>query len=376
MLAANVPASFPIPWANGAGAGFITTPIPTASQISVTPGRASLTDGFPPLNFTPVSAGGVPPWGADSNGILNEITANLQWFQAGGTPIYNSAFSTAIGGYPNGALLASANGTGMWRSTVDNNLTNPDAAGAGWVTAFPAGVVSVTRNLVIDIPTASASATVTADEIVVETALGGQTYKLASFSKTINISTVGAGGMDVAGLPATANVAIYAIYNPTTGASALLGFNATSKAPEVYAGSAMPAGYTASALLTSLIVSTSQFIVCYVQDRHVTINQISQIATSTVVSNSLLSLGCPLNAKNADLNVVFTSSSATNANIGISATSTPTLGTSSFQVAGGSGSGSMALRKFALRTGTSIWYSLNNSAGTPTLSIALTGYDI
>jgi hypothetical protein len=239
------------------------------------------------------------------------------------------------------------------------------------------GTVGACRNLQIDIPIASASALITADEFQVSTALGGLRTTLKTVNATCNISTVGLNGMDIAGLPATANVAIYVIYNPTTKVTATLGFNpGAAKAPEVYAGTAMPAGFTYSALAAVLLVQTSLFVVCYVQDRHVTLNQINQSTGTSPVTNQLLSLGCPLNAKNADINVVFTSTSATNANVGIGATSTGTLGTSSFQVAGGSGSGSMYLRKFGLRTGTSIWFSFSNSAGTPNLAIALTGYDI
>jgi hypothetical protein len=132
MLASQIPAKFNIPFANSAGVGYIRT-IPQASQVSITPGAASLTDGFPPLTFTAIGAGGVPMSGQDMNGILNEITANQQWLQAGGMAVYDSAFSSAIGGYPNGAVLRMANNNGIWVSTVDNNTTNPDASGAGWI---------------------------------------------------------------------------------------------------------------------------------------------------------------------------------------------------------------------------------------------------
>jgi hypothetical protein len=135
MLASAIPTSFPLTFGASAGAGFIH-PIPTASQISITPGAASLTDGFPPLNFLPVSAGGVPPFGKDMNGILKAITQAVQWQQAGGLPIYNSTFSTAIGGYPHGAVLIKASGVGFWCSTADNNTSNPDTGGANWITAI------------------------------------------------------------------------------------------------------------------------------------------------------------------------------------------------------------------------------------------------
>lgn len=132
MLAASVPAKFPIPWASAAGAGFIR-PIPEASQIPVQAGAASLTDGFPPDCFSPIGAGGTPPWGEDFNGILNQITLWNQW-QAAGAPIYyDGSFSASIGGYPAGAILPRAGFFGdAWISAVDSNTSNPDTGGANW----------------------------------------------------------------------------------------------------------------------------------------------------------------------------------------------------------------------------------------------------
>lgn len=126
------PSKFPIPWANSAGTSYIRS-IPTSSQTGVTPGAASLQDGFPPLTFTPISAGGIPPFGQDMNGILNQVTAWLRWLQAGGAVGYDSNFQTAIGGYPSGAIVGSTKIPGLlWRSIVDNNTSNPDSGGAGW----------------------------------------------------------------------------------------------------------------------------------------------------------------------------------------------------------------------------------------------------
>jgi hypothetical protein len=141
MLASQIPARIPLPFANS---GTKNT-IPTASQIGITAGAASLTDGFPPLTFTPLASGGVPPAGADFNGILNAITAVQQWQSAGGSFTFNSAFSTSIGGYPKGATLISTSGDTNWLSTVDNNTTDPDSTGsAGWVSLDAYGIGAVT----------------------------------------------------------------------------------------------------------------------------------------------------------------------------------------------------------------------------------------
>jgi hypothetical protein len=136
MLASNIPAVFNIPWANGAVAPYIHA-VPEASQVTITPGAASLTTGFPPLNFQSYTAGGIPPFGNDLNGILNQITAWQRWTQAGGLPRYNAAFQTAIGGYPSGAVLIDATNKWLWVSTADSNVTNPDTGGAGWLPLTP-----------------------------------------------------------------------------------------------------------------------------------------------------------------------------------------------------------------------------------------------
>ncbi|NPT59117.1 hypothetical protein [Paraburkholderia elongata] len=146
MQASNIPSKVPLPFANS---GTKNT-IPTASQIGITPGAASLTDGFPPLTFTPLASGGVPPAGADFNGVLNLITAIQQWQSAGGNFKWDSAFSTSVGGYPKGAVLVNSTNDGMWLCLADNNATNPDAtdgSAANWapIDAYGATNIALTN---------------------------------------------------------------------------------------------------------------------------------------------------------------------------------------------------------------------------------------
>lgn len=143
-MSITIPTKIPVPFGYAAGAGEITTPIPTASQIGVVNGRASLHDGFPPLTFTPLSTGGVPPFGADFNGILNEITSITQWQQAGGFFPYDPTFSSAISGYPIGAVIQAANYQGFWLNTTNGNTTNPDTGGAGWTSLVFEGLQAIT----------------------------------------------------------------------------------------------------------------------------------------------------------------------------------------------------------------------------------------
>lgn len=144
MQLTNTPGKLVLPFAN---AGAKNT-IPKASQIGITAGAASLVDGFPPLTRTPIAAGGVPPSGLDMNGILFQLSAILRWANAGGGYAYDAAFATDsnVGGYPKGARIMRSDGLGYWFNTVENNTTDPEAAGAaaaGWVPDFTNGVAAI-----------------------------------------------------------------------------------------------------------------------------------------------------------------------------------------------------------------------------------------
>lgn len=133
MQANDIPTKFPIKWAADATSDYVRN-IPEDSQVSIEAGAASLQTGFPPLNFTPIPAGGVPPFGKDMNGILRQITQWAQWQAAGGPIKWDSTFATDIGGYPAGAIVASNLVAGnQFISTADDNLTDPDSSSsAGW----------------------------------------------------------------------------------------------------------------------------------------------------------------------------------------------------------------------------------------------------
>lgn len=123
-------------------------PIPAASQIGITAGAASLTDGFPPLTRTPIAAGGVPPSGLDMNGVLYLLSAVVRWACSGGGFAYDSAFATDtnVDGYPKGARVMRSDGLGYWINTTDDNTTDPEGAGAvaaGWVPDFTSGATAI-----------------------------------------------------------------------------------------------------------------------------------------------------------------------------------------------------------------------------------------
>ncbi len=142
MLAASIPVKMPVVWGSSAPGGNVLA-------VQIASGSATIGDyqrGWTTSNLTASIAGGTPPRGDLDNGLNNAITAWLQWMQAGGAiPQYDASFSSSgtynIGGYPDGAMLAAANGDGIWQSTVDSNTSDPDTGGANWtkIAYLPAG---------------------------------------------------------------------------------------------------------------------------------------------------------------------------------------------------------------------------------------------
>ena len=95
--------------------------------------KASYSQGFPQVTMTPKASGGLPPFGRDMNGVLSDVTTVLQYYQAGMTYPFNSAFATAIGGYNKGALCLQADLSGIWVSQKDNNFSDPETHGSDWL---------------------------------------------------------------------------------------------------------------------------------------------------------------------------------------------------------------------------------------------------
>ncbi|WP_302421463.1 hypothetical protein [uncultured Citrobacter sp.] len=93
---------------------------------------ASYDQGFPPITMILKSAGGLPPKGQDMNQILYELSALARWASSGALNTYDGSFSTAIGGYPSGALVISDDGNVIYVNTQDSNNTNPNSGGTGW----------------------------------------------------------------------------------------------------------------------------------------------------------------------------------------------------------------------------------------------------
>lgn len=122
----STPNKISVPWATSG----LKNTIPATSDPLT--GLAGYDQGFTAINMTPKTAGGIPPFGQDFNGIFYAVTEALRYLETGALFPYDGTFATGVGGYPLGALLQRTDGYGLWRNISANNTTDPEAFGAGW----------------------------------------------------------------------------------------------------------------------------------------------------------------------------------------------------------------------------------------------------
>lgn len=333
-------------------------------------------------------------------------------FTAGGTaPAYTLTPSPAITAYVSGQRFRVAFGSA---GTTGSNTLNISGQGAVSLKQYdsngnlvpaviPAGllsdveyngsvmvlldpvagktsVVGSARNLKMNLAAAATSATWTADEIIAETSLGGVAYQLASFNKTLNLATTGIGGMDTGTAPVNGYVAIYAAYNPSTGVQGIFACNAATSSGSVYGGANQPAGYTATALISTWPTNSSGQLVAGCQvDRQISVPVVN-VLTSSSYAASWTSLGIsgavPPNAKSCCgwLGV------GNSTNVGASILVSPTSAGVGYQLAetpiGSTYSVATPFSILPILTAQTIYYQTGGSGGTLSLSINITGYSI
>lgn len=406
------------------------TAYPTASGLTIDVAIANTNTGASTLNVDGLGAKPILGLGLQplQGGELQKGVACLLYVVA----------ATVNGGNGAWVVMESTGGAQQVAPAVQSQ----QAAQFGQV----AGVVGTVRNLKMSIAAASATATLTADEVIAESALGGLRYCIPNFNKTVNLATVGAGGMDVGSAPTSGYAALYAIYNPqaavftgsisgttltvtnvasgtlavgqyvqgaaagttitalgsgtggtgtytvstsqtlgsgqlSSGTAALLAVNATSAVvPHVYGGANMPAGYTASALVSVWPTNGSaQFVQGGQRDRRISMVAAGGFTTATTQASftSIALSGVPMNAVRVLGNLQSLTSTA-------SVTQTFTVASDSL----GSGAKSNVSTTVVANNGTSmpvdlevytpqtLWYKASNGAGTPSYSLSIFSYDI
>lgn len=140
MKSTDAPSKQAVPFGSNGPREAITATTPSGSN------QASYDQGFPPITMTLKSAGGLPPRGQDMNQILFEQSSFNRFFSAGGGYVYDSAFSTAVGGYPLSARVPNSTGTGYWFNTIEDNQTNPEnttSALTGWIPESSYGLTTI-----------------------------------------------------------------------------------------------------------------------------------------------------------------------------------------------------------------------------------------
>ncbi|WP_429497006.1 hypothetical protein ACQUFY_10715 [Robbsia andropogonis] len=119
-------------------------------------------------------------------------------------------------------------------------------------------VLGATPRLSANVTVGATTATFTDDAITCATSLTGTSYRIAGFSASINLATTGIGGMDTGTATAGGFLAVYAAYNPTTKAYGVFGSMEGSVAPpKIYGGANLPSGYTATALIAVVPISST-----------------------------------------------------------------------------------------------------------------------
>ncbi|USE78824.1 hypothetical protein NDR89_19490 [Cupriavidus gilardii] len=249
------------------------------------------------------------------------------------------------------------------------------------VSAQSVGVVGAVRNARMVVSSTSSSATYQADEVIVQTALSGQTYRLTNVNKTIDISTTGAGGMDVGTAPASSWIAVYLIYNPVTRDAALLGraLGSGVVAPEIYGGSNMPAGYTASALISLFSTTSSAQIFPFTQrDRRVNRQAVGVFNSSTndATWQPVNLVGAvPPNAKSASGYGDAATTAGAVINFGIGSSSSG-IGNNTLNMSSSGAFGvSLNFDDVHLDTLQTLYVYRTASAGTPSFTVYIRGYE-
>lgn len=233
--------------------------------------------------------------------IGNIVTWIAGFTNSGATTLNgNGTGATAIKKIAGGALVAlvgaeivSGGAYSAYYDGTQYQLLNPSTASGG----SGGAVVVNTLNLKGSAPTATTGSW-TVDQITVATALGGTSYVGTSKTFSFNGATVGANGMDTGVMPTSGDLAIYAIYNPSSDTWACLGTVTGHGA--IYSGGNFPSGYTASALLWAGVTNSSaQFSGFYQTDDLIAFAPVNIFnnATSSGWAAQSLSVAVPAAAK-------------------------------------------------------------------------------
>lgn len=116
------------PFADGVYSSVSTSDFEIPADTSTAPDDTCvIDDGFLPITSTDLDDGGIAPERKNFNGMFYLSTDQRFYLQNGGFITYNSNVATAIGGYPQDAVLGFIDGQGTYklvRSLIDDNTND------------------------------------------------------------------------------------------------------------------------------------------------------------------------------------------------------------------------------------------------------------
>lgn len=235
-------------------------------------------------------------------------------------------------------------------------------------------IVGSIRDGFMNVPTASATATFTAAEVVVGD-VNGKTFRLRNFSQQFNLAAAvkGLGAMDAGAAPASGIVAVYALYNPATKLHGVTVVNVTGAIAPNLCGGVLPAGYTASALVSVWATTAAGLLRTGSQENRSITTQVTALNGTWITSLVPLAMpGIPLNAKRV-IGQAGVNSAGSGA-IGVAmASDANSLG---FQFISSSSSNSISGNfNLLVPTPGSIYYQTQSNAGATTFNISITQYE-
>lgn len=166
-------------------------------------------------------------------------------------------------------------GTGgvFWHDTSFNLLKLRDQADSVWmpyaqvdetnklVTPYVAPVYGSTRNLKFTAPGGGATATLTFDEWIGKTAIGGSAVPVASGNLTVNLGSNGADGLDTGSPAANTMYRTYGLYNIAAGTLHTLTTKDSNTTP-----APIPSGYVLLSVIGYLLTDSSSHVLAFTQE--------------------------------------------------------------------------------------------------------------
>lgn len=302
---------------------FNATTVPTtATSGSLIVGqRYTITTFVTSDNFTNVGAG------SNASGVTFIATGTTPTNWANGSTLTQAPTlnANALGNVPLAFYNPSGAKTGCGGNTIIANMLNDvEYDGTDMVVINPLQVnpaVNSPLNAKMSVTAAGTSGTFTADQVYLNTALNAPAMVSANYSKTINLSGTGAGGMDTGTAPVSGFVNLYAIAT-AGGAVSIIAQNASGGSPTIYGGVNMPATYIYSSLIGIWPTNgSSQFVPGLIQwpsprkfwyktltaifTNHADIVALTSQSISVAVPPAAKTVSCLLNVGTSTANIAF-----------------------------------------------------------------------